>query len=363
VAAALHLVNAAAGKRLAAWLLDAVPPALAVMVFAGLQAQTLAAASASGAAAASLASPSLLLLALLLAYGIALWGWEAQAGKTPGNLALGLRTADEDGFAPGWSKVFLRRLAVAAAGIVPVAGPVVVVLSNLWDPNHQRQGWHDRLAKTLVVDVAQGRDPLTTGGLHGPSTFAPGGVTVPGQSGHPELAPPPAAREWPALAADAGMSAPISEVPGRGPAAAPAGPAPTAPGEPRDDPAAADEDLGHTQLRRTAAESVGARLVFDDGQVLRLDATALVGRNPAPLEGERVAALFNFADMGRSVSKTHLHLAADSSGVWVTDRNSTNGSGITAGGQRRPLAAGRAQRAAFGDTVHFGDRHFSVERA
>ncbi|MET1033639.1 MAG: RDD family protein [Arthrobacter sp.] len=381
MAAALHLVNAAAGKRLAAWLLDAVPPTLAVMIFVGLQAEDLAAASASGAAAASLASPSLLLLALLLAYGIALWGWEAQAGKTPGNLALGLRTADEDGFAPGWTRVFLRRLVVAAAGIVPVAGPVVVVLSNLWDPHHQRQGWHDRLAKTLVVDVAQGRDPLTTGGLHGPSTFAPGGVTVPGQSGHPELAPRPAAHAWPALAADVGVSAPISEVPGREPAAephsserrpsapspavaaVPADPAQTAPGEPRDDPAATDEDLGHTRLRRPAAAPVGARLVFDDGQVLRLDATALVGRNPAPLEGERVAALFNFADMGRSVSKTHLHLAADSSGVWVTDRNSTNGSGITAGGQRRRLAAGHAQRAAFGDTVHFGDRHFSVERA
>lgn len=377
MAAALNLVNAAAGKRLAAWLLDAVPVLIAWMVFVAVNAEAISRMATSEAAGASLAGSYLVLVAILLAYGIAVWGWEAQTGKTPGNLALGLRTSDEDGFAPGWLKVFLRRLIVAVSGIVPLVGPVVVVLSNLWDANHQRQGWHDKIAKTLVVDVNQGRNPITTGGLFGPSTFAPGGATAPGQAGHPDFAGTAPATEWPALSAEYGGPGPIASIPGR-PAPLPAAtdaPAPTdAPA--RVEPAERDtlvadaevshpdEELGHTQLRPAAPAAVGARLVFDDGQVLKLATTALVGRNPAPAGSEEIAELFNFADMGRSVSKTHLHLAADSSGVWVTDRNSTNGSGVTgADGQRRQLAAGHAQRAVFGDTVHFGDRHFRVERA
>lgn len=347
MAAALNLVNAAAGKRLGAWLLDAVPVVLAGMVFAAVSGDGLARMGASEAAAASVAASYLVFAAVVLAYGIAVWGWEAHSGKTPGNLALGLRTTDEDGFAPGWLKVFLRRLVIAVAGVVPLAGPVVVVLSNLWDPNHQRQGWHDRIAKTLVVDVNQGRNPITTGGLFGPSTFAPGGTTAPG---HPDLSATGQEHEWPALRADYRGTGPIESVPGHRAQDAPA-------------PAVAEEDLGYTQLRPTGPKTVGARLVFDDGQVLDLATTALVGRNPAPSGSEDIAELVNFADMGRSVSKTHLHVAADGSGVWVTDRNSTNGSGITGvDGRRRELAAGHSQRAAFGETVNFGERHFRIER-
>ncbi|MEE1620002.1 RDD family protein [Zafaria sp. Z1313] len=399
MAAALNLVNASAGKRLAAWLLDAVPPFVALMVFGGVNASRIADAAVSPEVLSQLAASYLVLGAFLLAYGIALWGWEAQTGKTLGNLALGLRTSDEDGFAPGWLKVFLRRLIVGLSSIVPVAGPVVVLVSNLWDANHQRQGWHDKVAKTLVVDVNQGRNPITTGGLFGPSTFAPGGATLPGQLGHPDFTSPSGER-WPALAPDVEASGPITAVPtpgtapapgsghlataapgnatpSRGAAAAqtpapasygtvPAAPAPAsaAPGSAPTATGSAhpDDEFARTQLRAPAP--AGARLVFDDGQVLAVKAAALIGRNPAPQEGESVDELFNFADMGRSVSKTHLHVTADSSGVWVTDRNSTNGSAVTGtDGVRRQLPAGQAQRAAFGDTVHFGDRSFKVERA
>ena len=213
----LNLVNASAGKRLAAWLLDSVPVVIALLVYGAVNASTIARASVSSAAAESLMGSYLVLMLFLGAYGLGLWWWEAKSGKTLGNVALGLRTSDEDGFAPGWGKVFLRRLIVAVSGIVPVAGPVVVLVSNLWDANHQRQGWHDKAARTLVVDVNQGRDPITTGGLFGPSTFAPGGTTVPGQPGHPHHVPAPAA-QWPALSPEFGGSGegPISSIPGAG---------------------------------------------------------------------------------------------------------------------------------------------------
>lgn len=382
----LNLVNAVAAKRLVAGLLDIVPVVLAWMVFYGTNLATLQSSSylTSSDLISEMATSSMIVSVFVLAYAVALWGWEAHTGKTPGNLALGLRTCDEDGFAPGWGKVFIRRLLVGLAGVIPVAGPVVMLLSNLWDPNHQRQGWHDKAARTLVVDVNQGRNPITTGGLFGPSAFAPGGMTAPGQPGHPgSLAPE---HQWPALSPEL-ANGPISAVPGKAPtetgqpvppaatpapAAAPAvpqavdaGPVSSSSASPALDreAAQAEDEAGHTQLR-TAAQAPaapGARLRFDDGQVLTLATTALVGRNPSARDDEQIGELINYADIGRSVSKTHLHLAADSSGVWVTDRNSTNGSGIAAAdGTRRPLVPGQSQHAEHGETVYFGDRHFTV---
>ncbi|MGP9662342.1 RDD family protein [Arthrobacter sp. AOP36-C1-22] len=399
----LNLVNAVAAKRLVAGLLDIVPVLLATMIYFSATSSTMSWASylTTGELLAETATASMSLSVFVLAYAVVVWGWEAGTGKTLGNVALGLRTTDEDGFAPGWGKVFIRRALVWVAGILPVVGPVIMLLSNLWDPNHQRQGWHDKAARTLVVDVNQGRNPLLTGGLFGPSAFAPGGVTAPGQPGHPDYGSGQAV--WPALAQDP-AGGPITGVPGinqqgagadpttgepaptptlpapaaapsTAPAAVPAGqpaaaqaaPEAPLPPAPHQEVAGVDEDEAeYTQLRSAAvAQTVrGARLRFDDGQVMVLDSTALVGRNPAAQDGEGVAELFNYADMGRSVSKTHLHLAADSSGVWVTDRNSTNGSGIAgADGVRKSLAAGKSQHAEYGETVYFGDRYFVVSPA
>ena len=122
-----------------------------------------------------------------------------------------------------------------------------------------------------------------------------------------------------------------------------------------------DRELGSTQLRSEVSEVRAVKLRFDDGQVHEVSGVVLIGRNPAGAADEAVDELIPFADMGRSVSKTHLHLTVDSSGVWVTDRNSTNGSAVTPrGGDRQRLEPGQPVLAAHGATVHFGDRHFTV---
>jgi uncharacterized RDD family membrane protein YckC len=426
----LNLVNAVAGKRLAAWLIDQIVPALVmILVFSATFPAVLSSAGAAQQEALGTYALAMLVSSVVsLAYAVWLWGWQASAGKTPGNLVLGLRVTSEEGTPAGWGAIFLRSVMIWVSGLVPVVGPVLMLLSNLWDGNHQRQGWHDKVARTLVVDVKNGRNPLTTGGLFGPSTFAPG-TLQPGEPGHPDtgVSVPPASR-WPAFD-PAVATGPITAVPGStgegarhsadgrhrpsqppsepGPGQLPAAPAPAAqpvpavrsaasapaPAAPAAGAAAAsmsgsgqsssgyhesqvvlvggaadtgdaDQEMGSTRLRSQVAGPVAVTLRFDDGQHHGLGGSALVGRNPAPSAGESVDQLIPFADMGRSVSKTHLHLTVDSTGVWVTDRNSTNGSGVTPrGGERQPLEPGQPVLAPVGATVHFGDRAFTVSAA
>ena len=64
------------------------------------------------------------------------------------------------------------------------------------------------------------------------------------------------------------------------------------------------------------------------------------------------------------ISKTHLHLRVDGDGVWVTDRNSTNGSAVTTpDGLQTRLQPGVAVFVRPGSTVHFGDRSFHLGQA
>ena len=199
----LQLVPATAGKRLGAAVIDWLPP-LAVLVvtfaigFAGITR------TRSGQYitydTASLVLSGGIGLGLTVVYLFAVMGIEARTGKTPGNLLMGIRSADNDGYAPGAGTVFLRGL-ITGAGIVLsllaavlvvvfrwfepalfILGPLVlagaawavlVVVSNHWDKNSGLRGWHDKAAKALVFDVKAGRDPITTGGIQGPYSFAP----------------------------------------------------------------------------------------------------------------------------------------------------------------------------------------------
>jgi predicted component of type VI protein secretion system len=106
------------------------------------------------------------------------------------------------------------------------------------------------------------------------------------------------------------------------------------------------------------------RIRLDDGRDFQLDRNVLVGRNPVGQAGEQHAQLLAVDDPGRSISKTHLHVLTDGAGVWVTDRNSTNGSAVTTpDGLRTPLQPGVPAFVSPGSTVHFGDRSFHLGQA
>lgn len=366
----LTLVPAAPGKRLGAAVLDWLAPAAILTVllsigFAGI--------TSTRSAGLIVYDTSLLALlggsgaGLTLVYAFTVAGIEGRSGNTIGNQLMGIRSADKDGYAPGLGAVFLRGivtgagilLAVLAAVLVAVfkwfdaaplvLGPllflgtawaVVVVASNAWDRNGKRRGWHDHAAGTLVFDVVHGRNPVATGGIEGPYSFAPldlppvQQVASPVASRNP-VASPPAVEPFPAAAPEGAVHP--------------------------------DDAVDRTQVRggvpQDAPQAV-LRIRLDDGRDFRLERTVLIGRNPAPAAGESQAQLLPVPDPGRTISKTHLHLLSDGAGVWVTDRHSTNGSAVTTpDGMRTPLQPGVPAFVSPGTTVHFGDRTFNVGHA
>lgn len=452
VAAKLELVPATAAKRLGAAVLDWLPPfAVLVIAFAiGFAGVTR---SQSGGFIVYDTSSLVLFgsigAGIALVYAFVIMGLEGRSGATLGNRVMGIRSADSDGFAPGAGPVFVRGiitgagvfLALIAAilvvifrwfdaamvilgpvALVAVAWAVLVVISNSWDKNNKLRGWHDSAAKTLVFDIKAGRNPVATGGIQGPYTFAPldlppvqqvaspvagarpapsvinaqapvdGGNWAPPQAAPvaagqaPVQIPPAPSAVAPAPAASvqafqppiaqpqtqaqpqAPQSAPIQHQVQQAQQFSPQPPqqAVQSPVQPQNVPHP-DDDLDRTQMRGGSAAPAPVavlRIRLDDGRDFQLDRSVLIGRNPVAQGGEQNAMTLAVADPGRSISKTHLHLLTDGAGVWVTDRNSTNGSAVSMpDGTRTPLQAGVPLFVMPGSTVHFGDRHFIVGQA
>ncbi len=94
---------------------------------------------------------------LFLAIGLIYEVWMIAAkGQTLGKMATRIKVIRADnGELPGWSNSFNRWILPgffgAAAAFIPIVGLVslLIYLSLLWGKN--RQGWHDMVAKTLVV--------------------------------------------------------------------------------------------------------------------------------------------------------------------------------------------------------------------
>ena len=101
-------------------------------------------------------------------------------------------------------------------------------------------------------------------------------------------------------------------------------------------------------------------MVLDDGRRIDLSELTLIGRDPAPNDGEQ-AALVAVEDETRSVSKTHLALQFNGGGWSVVDRNSTNGVTIIGSdGTEVNLTAGVPAPVADGTIVRFGERELHL---
>ena len=126
-------------------------------------------------------------------------------------------------------------------------------------------------------------------------------------------------------------------------------------------------DVERTRMRPARAKvpqvpSGGPAIIeLTDGRRIELAGTALVGRRPEPRADDADVELIAVADPGRSVSKTHLAIGVDRAGVWIRDRDSTNGTVVTlADGQQILCAAEQQVRVPLGATVAFGDYGITV---
>lgn len=357
-AAALGLRPAPAGRRSAAFAIDAAGWAL-LSVPSAIGAVHAAPVVLSGAVtdAATLAGPILLMgvgQLLLTAYGLTQLALHGRRGVTIGKASLGLRSVDVAAFGPpGFWRVALRALVLwASQAVLPFVGPALCFASGLWDPEGRGRSWLDRVGRCLVVDARRGLDPFDGKALrHARRQLE--AVPRADRAVLPSLASDRAVDERtfiPAARSSSGVvAAPPSVEPVSGggawapPIAPPASPPSSSPPRP------------------PAAPS--ATLAFADGTRVAASGTTLLGRDPAVAHDDPVGAvLLPLADASMGLSKTHAAVTVDERGVHVTDRWSSNGTAIVgADGRARVLEPGVPTPVAAGSTVRAGGVEFRVE--
>ncbi|WP_243231945.1 RDD family protein [Microbacterium sp. CIAB417] len=361
-----------------------------------------------------------------------------------GMRAQGVRLVDAaTGDSIGFGRALLRNVIFWLAGSI-----VVGYFTPLFDGTGRYQGWHDKVAKTLVIDarVSAPTAPATqamplppvpeAGGVGGQPPLSPGYPAPPTGQPFPQ---PPAGQPFPQSPAPAlpfgnpapaqpSFAAPAPPLPETAPAApdlsssaldetivpprpplpvtpepapqlpadssliafvpgitqdAPLRPAPAASAEPpSEEAAAAAPETAETpvpasgtsaetpaaaaitpaeedDVEQTRISIPGHRLVFtwDDGARVSVSRRTVFGRNPASEEG---AVIVPVRDETLSLSKTHFEAAADTSGGWLMDRNSTNGTTIIRDGVQITCTPGERVRIKLGDVISIGDRIVTV---
>ncbi len=341
------------GRRLVAYLVDAVVPAVLLGVVLGT-------------GSPGLQSLDVVALVLLGAWGLVVWWMFATSAAGPGMRLMKLQLVGfSDGRPIGWGRFLVRFLVLGLLSAIGV-GLLVMLFFLLRHPRYQ--GWHD-LAGNAVVIVARvlapraGR-PSTTRAAG--AAAEPAAVEAP--SARP-LTPPtqspafdPLAAAVPASAlpmAPSGVEVGLAPV---APAAVAAGPSYAAPASLEEgEPVESDE---RTEPNRPTAQAAARwTAVLDDGREVPVTGLVLLGRNPQPRAGEETAELVKLADKTRTVSKSHLALNVDAESLLVADRGSTNGSTITTpDGVRTPCTPEQAVRVFEGSVVSMGDHWLTVRR-
>lgn len=126
-----------------------------------------------------------------------------------------------------------------------------------------------------------------------------------------------------------------------------------------------EADLVHVPAARvpTLAEPDpgGWRLVADTGESVRLEGSAVVGRDPEAAPGVRHLVALRSDD--GSLSRSHVRVGPVADGRLVLlDPASTNGTLLVRAGASRPVPRGRPVSLLEGDRVQVGDRWLTVHR-
>jgi uncharacterized RDD family membrane protein YckC len=287
------------------------------------------------------------------------------SGATPGKAAMRLRAVHFGTGTPiGVGRALLRGLILGLATL-PTCGIGLATLAwtAVMDPTRRRRGWHDQVARSIVVDVRPEPEAVVEadrGPRHVVNLTAM--RLVPAVQQAPPATPPRPARPTPTGATGSGSATPAP------PASSPATPTPVpagAPAQPVGMPGSVPE-VQRTVRRRPvvtvgAPEPTGWVLTFDTGEQVGVDGLVLVGRRPEGRSGEAVRHLVALPSSDMSLSKTHAQVQVARDGALVVmDRGSTNGSVLVRQGVSRPLSGGKPATLLEGDVVRFGDRSMEV---
>ena len=361
-------------RRAIGYLIDAfIATGLAIVLVGGL------------VVAATLAGPDGMLTTLViggLVVALLLLGWFVvytlmqAGGGSIGMRAQGLRLVSaRDHGSLGFGRAFLRNVVFGLACAI-----VVGYFTPLFDGSGRFQGWHDKVAGSLMVDAraaseapAPSAAPATKAVIAADRPEESARPAAPALAGIPRSTPTPT--PTPAVSAPSPAAQPLTAAPA-GPAADDGAliafvpgisrgtPQPSVPPAPQPD---AESDLDVTVLGSRAAQlpedtriSIpGHRLVFtwDDGTRVSVSRRTIFGRNPAH---EDDAVLAPVRDETLSLSKTHFEAAAESSGGWVLDRHSTNGMTLVRDGRRIACPAGQRVPVRLGDAIEIGDRIVTI---
>ncbi|MBF4624007.1 FHA domain-containing protein [Clavibacter sp. VKM Ac-2872] len=108
--------------------------------------------------------------------------------------------------------------------------------------------------------------------------------------------------------------------------------------------------------------STAAALVLDSGESILVATPVVVGRKPEAQVDGVVHDVHPWADLSRTVARTHALFAWSGSSMWITDLGSPSGTAIiTPDGERRPLVARVPTAASIGWTVELGRRRLVIE--
>ena len=103
-------------------------------------------------------------------------------------------------------------------------------------------------------------------------------------------------------------------------------------------------------------------LQLDSGERLTLDTALVLGRDPsAPADAP--AEVYRWADMSRTLSKSHVRLEWDGRQMWVTDLGSTNGTFVRGAGASTPLLPHQRTPVPTDVVLEIGDRTLTVRDA
>ena len=109
--------------------------------------------------------------------------------------------------------------------------------------------------------------------------------------------------------------------------------------------------------------STAAALLLDSGESILVAAPVVVGRKPEAQVDGVVHDVHPWADLSRTVARTHALFAWSGSSMWITDLGSPSGTAIiTPDGERRPLVARVPTAASIGWTVELGRRRLVIEQ-